>query len=316
MPCFFPIPAWKSRDLADVSAKTKKTKLVFKSELGLKSTALEIPCGQCIGCRLDRARSWAIRCIHEASLHKDNCFLTLTYKDDQPNHSLNKRDFTLFMKKLRKKFPLKEIRYFQCGEYGDETQRPHHHVLLFGFDFLDKVYFTQSQGNKIFVSKLLSELWPHGIHSIGEITFDSACYTARYILKKTTGPNAKEHYGERIPEYTTMSRRPGIATTWFQQNFPDIYNYDKCVISHDFVARPPVFYDRMYEHIFPDNYKSIKKNRRANALSNPENTDERRKIKHKITIIKQSRISRSYEIGSSTHIDNPSTITTDTQVSE
>ncbi|WNK12936.1 MAG: replication initiator protein [Microvirus sp.] len=316
MTCYSPIPAWKSRDLADTNAITKKTKLVFKSELGLKTSALEIPCGQCIGCRLDRARSWAIRAMHEASLHDDNCFLTLTYSNEQPNNSLNKRDITLFMKNLRKQNPDKIIRYFQCGEYGDASNRPHHHVLLFNHKFEDARYFTSKKQYKLYVSRTLSDLWPHGMHSIGELNFDTACYTARYILKKTTGKNAKEHYGDRLPEYTTMSRRPGIATDWFKRFFRDIYNHDKCVISHNFIARPPIFYDRMYDNLQPDHFKLLKKNRRANALNNPENTDDRRNIKRKITLIKQERISRPFENGTSLNVTSPITNNTDTQVSE
>ncbi|WNK14212.1 MAG: replication initiator protein [Microvirus sp.] len=305
MTCYFPIPAWKSRDLADTCSKTKKTKLVFKSELGLKSTALEIPCGQCIGCRIDRSREWAIRCVHEASMHDENCFLTLTYAKDPV--SLNKRDIVLFLKKLRKKLEPTKIRYFQCGEYGSKTDRPHHHVLLFGYDFPDKVFMSQKNRNNYYVSRSLADLWPHGMHAIGDLTYDSACYTARYILKKMNGDQKESHYGDKIPEFTTQSRKPALATTWLQENLMDIYNHDQCVVSHNLIARPPKYYDRLYDQLHPDRLKTLKAERRSRALSNPENCEERRRVKEKIAQIKTKKLPRPLESGE---------INTDTEVSE
>jgi hypothetical protein len=209
---------------------------------------MEIPCGQCAGCRLERARQWAIRCIHEASLYDQNCFLTLTYSPEHvpPDGSLRPRDIVLFFKRLRKLISPGRVRYFQCGEYGTQFLRPHHHILCFGYAFPDRTLVSSGKF-PIYTSAQLATLWPWGFHSIGDITFDSACYTARYILKKVTGDAAEEHYQGRKPEYITMSRRPGIGRDWYDRFKDDLYNYDKCVVKDSFVAKPPKYYDKLLE---------------------------------------------------------------------
>lgn len=258
---------------------------------------MEIPCGQCIGCRLDRSRAWAVRCVHESSLYENNCFVTLTYSDQHlpENNSLDKTHMVKFMKRLRKKYPDQKIRFFQCGEYGEELQRPHHHLLLFNFDFPDKAHFTSRNGTALFLSKDLSELWPFGMHTIGDITFDSACYTARYILKKITGDKAEDHYHGRTPEYITMSRNPGIGKTWYDAFNQDIYSHDHCVVHDNFICRPPKYYDRMYDQQQPQLFKSLKTARKSRAKSSGENTADRLAVKHQIQQIKQKKVGRSYE---------------------
>lgn len=224
---------------------------------------LEVPCGYCIGCRLDRSRSWAIRCMHESQMHENNSFVTLTYdQDNLPNHaSLNPKHFQLFIKNLRKRVAPKKVRYFQCGEYGEQLQRPHHHACLFGHDFSDKYLWTERNGNQCFRSKTLEELWPYGQSEIGDVTWSSAAYTARYIMKKITGSAAREHYetidpdtGEiiqfKLPEYVTMSRRPGIGKSWFQKYWTDVYPSDQVIVDGK-PHKPPKYYDGLMEEIDP-----------------------------------------------------------------
>lgn len=132
MTCYHPIQGYRSK-----MGRNKATGLwpvVFNLNDGYGDLPVQIPCGRCIGCRLEHSRQWAIRCVHEASLHEENTFLTLTYNNEyvDPNFSLNKTDITNFLKRLRKNTGRK-IRYFQCGEYGEQFHRPHHHVLLFGY---------------------------------------------------------------------------------------------------------------------------------------------------------------------------------------
>ena len=122
---------------------------------------VELPCGRCIGCKLERARQWAVRCMHEAALHEANCFVTLTYEDDKlpPDGGLRPRDFVLFMKRLRKRYG-NGIRFFHCGEYGEKFLRPHHHVLLFNHDWPDKrVCRTSKSGESLYSSGELESLW-------------------------------------------------------------------------------------------------------------------------------------------------------------
>ena len=238
MSCDFPLTAWRSADPEDW--KNGKIKMVFRKDLGFPNTEMQLPCGQCAGCRLDRARGWAIRCVHEASLHHQNCFLTLTYDQQHlpPDGSLRKEDMQLFLKRLRKHLHPAKIRFFQAGEYGENTFRPHHHCLLFGYDFPDKLLIRSSGQNPLYNSATLDRLWSYGFCSIGALTFDSACYTARYVMKKITGDNADNHYQGKVPEYVTMSRRPGIGSEWYTKYQSDLYNHDRCVVRDGFLALP------------------------------------------------------------------------------
>lgn len=290
MPCFKPLLAWRSNSKNIYG----KVPMVFSIEKGIPGTEMELPCGQCAGCRLDYARQWAIRCCHEAQMHDENCFLTLTYRTMPENESLQPKDMQLFLKKLRKSIEPKKIRFFQCGEYGDLSSRPHHHCLLFGHDFHDKLLIRHGE-YPLYQSATLDKLWTHGFASIGEVTFDSACYVARYILKKITGEIAEEHYKGRKPEYTTMSRRPGIGKTFYEQFASDLYNHDRCVITDRFLAKPPRFYDKLYEVDNPDHFNILREERQRKAKENPENTYERRQVKSVLTDLRQKQISRSYE---------------------
>ena len=180
MTCFHPIQAYKSTELT----KKGKRKIVFKKAEGVPFLELTLPCGQCVGCRLERSRQWAIRCVHEASMHKKNCFITLTFDNQHlpKDGSLDVRDFQLFMKRVRKRFGT-NIRFYHCGEYGEKLGRPHYHACLFNFDFEDKILWKEINGQKLYISQSLSELWPFGFSTIGEVTYQSAAYVARYIMK-------------------------------------------------------------------------------------------------------------------------------------
>lgn len=277
MTCFSPLQAYRSSKLT----KLGKRGIVFSEVDALNSEVLSLPCGQCIGCRLERSRQWAIRCMHEASLHRDNCFITLTFSSDFLPHdrSLRKFHFQRFMKRLRKRFG-NGIRYYYCGEYGEKFGRPHYHACLFGFDFADKYLWKLSNGIPLFRSNSLEELWPYGYSSIGSVTFESAAYVARYIMKKVNGPSAISHYeyvdsnsGEvfnRVPEFTDMSRgrkksgTGGIGKGWFDKYSSDVYPHDFVVLRGKKV-RPPKYYDRLYEVDFPDSFDDIKHRRVVEA---------------------------------------------------
>ena len=159
MPCYHPLSAYRSRTGRDPVTGSWPT--VFNVREGYIDMPVQVPCGQCIGCRLERSRQWAIRCLHESSLHSDNCFLTLTYDNGHlpVDGSLNKRDICLFLKRFRKRCG-SGIRFFQCGEYGELYQRPHHHMIVFGYDFPDKKLFSVSHGFRLYRSAILEELWP------------------------------------------------------------------------------------------------------------------------------------------------------------
>ncbi len=302
MPCYHSIPAWRS---AQVGASGKQ-QITFKRQDGVGFT-LKLPCGQCRGCRLERSRQWAMRCVHEASLYESNCFVTLTYSDENlpEGGTLVKKHFQDFMKRLRFKYSDTAIRFFHCGEYGSRYGRPHYHACLFNFDFLDKELYKEVGGIPLYTSVALSQLWQHGFSTVGAVTFESAAYVARYIMKKVTGDRADEHYrrvdvvtGEvtnLLPEYTTMSRRPGIAREWYERYSEDVFPDDEVVLRGRSM-NPPRYYDTLYEIEDPQAY-SLLKSRRRRALERMSSdlTPERMRVRERCQELAESRLIRSYE---------------------
>lgn len=268
MSCYLPLVAWRGPPNA-----SGKRSVVFKRSLGNFGSELSLPCGQCIGCRLERSRQWAMRCLHESSLYDMNCFVTLTYDEvNLPDDGcISVRAVQLFMKRLRKAYPDNRIRFFLCGEYGDNFGRPHYHVLLFNFDFVDKYLWSVKNDNKLYRSESLERVWPYGHALIGDVTFDSAAYVARYVMKKVTGDLADDHYVDkdsgfiRTPEFVTMSRRPGIGRGWFDKYKADAYPSDFLVVNGTKV-RPPKFYDGLYELDNPVDYERLKAKRVSNVV--------------------------------------------------
>jgi hypothetical protein len=290
MTCYSPLNGYRSR----IVGHSGKRGIVFNKNQGYVDLPVKVPCGQCIGCRLDRSRQWAIRCLHEASLYNSNCFITLTYADEYIpyKNSLDKRAFQLFMKRLRKKYGNK-IRYYQCGEYGEITQRPHYHAIIFNFDFPDKKLHKIQNKHRLYTSASLEELWPYGYSLIGNVSFQSAAYVARYIMKKVTGPAAELHYGERIPEYTTMSRRPGIGKAWFDKYKDDVYPTGAIVINGKEI-KPPKYYDRQYEIIEEVEYSRIKSKRKIEAKKQEKNnTLARLKVRETVQQAKLNLLKRT-----------------------
>lgn len=260
MPCYYPCMGYRSK----VPNKNGKFPLVFDSS-GDRTQPVQFPCGQCVGCRLERSRQWAVRCVQEASLHVDNCFITLTYDDNNlpSDNALHIRDFQLFMKRLRKDVG-KKVRFFHCGEYGKETRRPHYHALLFGYDFKDKLLWKEKNGVPWFLSEYLTRLWKNGHTTVGAVTFESAAYVARYCLKKSDKVSYEEHVAGRTPEYVTMSRRPGIAAEWYKRFWSDIYPHD-IMEANGVKQRPPRFFDGRFELDNPDKYEDLKLKRELKA---------------------------------------------------
>lgn len=268
MPCYHPMLAYRAKE---PNPETGKRSIVFNPNDGISSMSVTLPCGQCIGCRLERSRQWAIRCMHEASEHEENSFITLTFNNENlhPSGSLQLEDFQKFMKRFRKAIHPLKIRYYHCGEYGENLGRPHHHACIFGYQFPDKKLWRQSKGVNLYRSTQLEKLWPYGYCSIGDVTFESAAYVARYIMKKQTGKQGEEHYGDLKPPYTTMSRRPGIGRHWYDKYSQDLYPSDECVIRGQ-ILKPPKFYDSIYDLQDPESMKQIKRARKKTAIDKQE----------------------------------------------
>lgn len=230
--------------------------------------------------------------MHEASLYERNCFLTLTYDDDHvpAGGSLQYRDFQLFMKRLRRAHPQVRIRFYMCGEYGEQLSRPHYHACLFNFDFADKVPLT-SQLDR---SPELERLWPYGLSSIGEVTFESAAYVARYIVDKITGDQAVDHYQGLEPEFSRMSLKPGIGAIWLERFSSDVFPRGK-VVTRGFESPAPRYYNQWFAARDVDAYERLRFAREIDQRARAwDNTDDRLAVRKEVAIARLNfRSSRS-----------------------
>lgn len=299
MACRHPLAAWQ----------LSNGEVVFRERAGADSVrSLFLPCGQCVACRLERSRQWAVRCVHEAKMHERNCFITLTYDDRHlpADKSLKYSDYSAFMRRLRKYVKrrcrskvstLSTVRFYMCGEYGETTARPHYHALLFGFDFEDKLYFKRCpSGEKLYTSTALGRLWPLGSHMIGSVTFESAAYVARYCVDKVTGGEAKAHYevvdpstGEvrsRVPEFNRCSLRPAVGRTFIDKFMADVYPSGKVVINGR-LAKAPRYYDKVFlRSATPDQVERLEFARWKDAqlVGEGELSDERLAVKEEVAL--------------------------------
>ena len=290
MPCYSPLKGWKDNETGGIK---------FRAD-GAREK-MEVACGQCLGCRLDRSRMWAMRIVHESCLHEisgGNCFVTLTYRDrmecddDQlrdgyhipDDWSLNKKHFQDFMKRLRKAFAPQKIRFYMCGEYGNICKhgidldlvkcpmcrigRPHYHACLFNCEFPDLVSYGSHNGELRYTSPFLESMWKYGFVDVGQLNFESAAYVARYILKKVTGNMADDHYmlydldgciTFAEPEFTLMSRKPGIGRDWYEQYKGDMFPSDEVPVPGSGVFKKvPRYYEEIFANENPLSMEEIK----------------------------------------------------------
>lgn len=317
MPCFSPLKGFRDEETGGI---------VFKDSYGAKSK-MEVACGQCLGCRIDRSRTWAMRIVHESSLHEyaaGNSFVTLTYrskeestKDQLANgyyvpddFSLHKEHVQKFLKRLRKAYTGQKIRYYYCGEYGSicshgldvdvyrhaecQTGRPHYHLCLFNYT----PRYANPVADTLFNCAELDELWKYGFTTWGELNFQSAAYVSRYCLKKVNGLAQDDHYrritddGEIIflePEYASMSRRPGIGKDWYEQYKNDVFPSSEVPIPGVGVVKSvPRYYDEQLKMADPVLYESIKRRRKKYVRDNPDDfCPQRLKSKYIIAKAKQ-----------------------------
>jgi len=254
-----------------------------------------------------------MRCYHEASLHDDNIFITLTYDNDHlpEDRSIRYRDYQLFMKRLlvyadRHLNHPGGIKFYMCGEYGENFGRPHYHACLFNFDLPDKRLWRMEREIPLFTSEILTDLWGLGHTSVGSVTFQSAAYVARYIMKKVTGDAADDHYehvdletglvSQRTPEFTRMSlQNGGIGGQWFDRYKSDVFPDDFVVINGKKVT-PPRFYTNRYEILYPDEVARIKRARKKRAETRAaDNTPERLRVREQVLQSRITRLKRTIE---------------------
>lgn len=248
---------------------------------------INVPCGHCVGCRLDKSRQWADRMMLELDHSKTAIFVTLTYDplnvpvacaldDGSVLFTLNKRDVQLFMKRLRRTFDGREIRFYLAGEYGSQTHRPHYHAILFGLslsDFPDiKPVSKNSFGQFLYSSEIMYEIWKLGNVALAEVSWQTCAYVARYCVKKLGDDVSRETYESFgvQPEFALMSRKPGIAG-YYALEHPDLIEKSKQYFSDLNGVTPrtscqtPKFVFEKLQLTNPELYDTIKKQRQAYA---------------------------------------------------
>ena len=255
---------FRSKDGAD--KVTGRWSLVANPKDGCTDLPVDIPCGRCVFCRLKTAFGKTVRITHEAQCWDVASFLTLTYSPENLRYSIKgvptltrgqKSDMTLFLKRLRKYLDKLKVKYFQCAEYGETTFRPHHHVILYGFDFSHN---REPISNTLFRSPDLDNLWRLGACAIGNVSWDSAAYVASYCVKKLTGPDAQATYDEAaiLPPYMTSSL--GLGLPWIQRWHDQVYPRDRIIVKgHS--CKPPRYYDQWLEKTNPEMYYRVRKKR-------------------------------------------------------
>lgn len=256
MSCLFPVGVYK-----DAPYGQKKGKLSLR------------PCGMCKKCRLETAKGWSVRIMHESRMHEKNCFLSLTYNDENlpKDGSVRKSDVQWFIKRLRKHCDPLRIRFYACAEYGPKRFRPHYHVIIFGYDFDDKEIWkcvNKGQGGQyfIYISETLSKIWNKGFSTSADLTMESALYTARYVRKKITGNSdhakaiKEKRYNGKSLEFALMSRMPGIGKPWFDEFGHDVFPKDFVTIN-GCKFKPPRYYDNLYARENPFDFALIKEKR-------------------------------------------------------
>jgi len=262
--CYSPLKGWRG---ATGEFKTSPDNSVGE---------MSVPCGGCLGCRLARSAEWAHRMVHESHQHEHNCFVTLTYNDESLPYggTLVKKHFQDFMKRLRRHLEPQKIKYYHCGEYGEQLQRPHYHACFFNLDFGDKETLCETEFGTLYVSPTLLKLWPFGHSTVSDFTWNTAAYCSRYVMKKITGKAAEEHYlrvvpetGELItlqPEYSTSSN--GLGKSFFQEFAEDFKAYDQTPVpGKGMYYKIPRYYEKLLETMDPEALAIIKENRADRA---------------------------------------------------
>lgn len=262
MSCLHPLRAWRNNfSLLD----TRKRGAPFFKDPGPHALRMgsvkpcPLPCGRCLGCRLDYSRQWAMRGVCELQMNERSCFVTMTYRDGcLPKVSkhgaatLRKSHYQKFFRALRRRGY--KFTYMVAGEYGEKLGRPHFHVIFFGEDFKKDSYpapFKQSPDFPLYSSKILDDLWKKGHVVVGDVSFQSIQYVAGYITKKVTGSKAAAHYQGRLPEFMQASLKSPIGRSWLEKYMSDVFPRDEFVFKGK-VMSPPKYFRKVYAQKFPD----------------------------------------------------------------
>lgn len=281
MPCYHPMPAIRKDDGTYKVFPVSTVPLSrIDSNTGEVIEPIKIPCGKCIGCRMDYSRHWADRCTMESMMYPEDMswFITLTYDDEHIvpvmpenasrfdespfRYTLYPDHVSAFLKRLRRFYEYHYehvgIRYYYCGEYGSTTFRPHYHLIAFNLPLYDLVpYKTNFNGDVLYNSETLNDLWGHGFVVVGACTWQTSAYVARYVLKKQKGKGAKDYYKDFgiVPEFVRMSRDGGIGLGYYNRELDKIYEFDKCQLPNGVTCKPPKYFDDQLKKITDERFK-------------------------------------------------------------
>ncbi len=313
MPCYTPLKGYKDLTTGGLVFDKKNT-----------AQKMEVACGQCLGCRVDHRLMWSIRIIHEACMHNDhygNSWATLTYRDPSACNKeqykngkhidkqgqLNPCHVSAFIRSLRKGNQDHKIRYFYCGEYGDDNQRPHYHICLFNHSFSDQYLWEDNEGLYTYTSEELQKHWPWGFTTVAELNLRTAAYTAGYALKKITGKRAEDHYLRcdeygvaywLLPEYIRMStgrgKPSGIGAGFYEKFKKDIFPADKSPVpGHGERQLVPRYYQNILAEENPAQLEQIKELRQEFiAAHRADFTPERLRDKYICARAKENQLKR------------------------
>lgn len=243
----------------------------------------KLPCRKCLPCRLNLAREKAVRAFHEAQMHDDNIFLTLTYSNEHlASQKLIYSDFQKFMKKLRKTTK-EHISYMVTGEYGDKTKRPHWHAILFNYMPKDmEPYYTSDRGDQVYKSKTIDKIWAKNDpetrpNEIGSVTLDSASYVARYASKKLSHGKDQDH--DYHPIHQTSCKH-AIGRSWIEKYYKFTFENGFCVLPNGALTKIPRYYEDWAKEHQPELYDYYMTNIKLKAIDKAEENERKEELEY------------------------------------
>ncbi len=192
---------------------------------------------------------WSLRLLYELKNWDCASFVTLTYDDEHlKSDSLIKKDFTDFMKRLRRDLPEgRKIRYYMCGEYGDKNFRPHFHSIIYGLDNynqFDRDLIKENWGKcEDFMFEPINNYRKHS--AIEPVCRESIQYVCGYVQKKLKGVDAQKLYDENglVRPYNTCSN--GIGLNFCMENAERLIKNGFTFYNGHKIAIPRYFRDKL-----------------------------------------------------------------------
>lgn len=298
---------WSTKTGYRLVSKTSRDHQLEQIDDYVQFKVMEVPCGNCIRCRLDYSKDWANRCTLEASQYAFNYFITLTYDDDHlvkgvyDNPTLVRDHIKQFIKSLRQKLKRKYghegVRYFGCAEYSP-TLRPHYHIILFNCplpdlstDFYDSEghvsHHKSSCGGFYEYSQFVKDCWPHGNILIADCNWNTSSYVSSYVLKKQKGEDSKIYKSFGIvPPFTYQSTRPGIGANYYYDHKQEIMNIPSLIVPRDkkspLLTGLPRYFKKLLKREEPEKYQEI-------VSGYKDKIDKKRSLFHHRTTINHQR---------------------------